>query len=75
MENMKPGLNALPTAGMIVVGLLALMWLVGGLWTGLAWFDIGAVVLALVVFGIWFAFRPNRKSPVPETNMRPGQRI
>ena len=75
MENMKPGVNALPTAALIVASLLALMWLVGGLYTGRTWFDIGAVVLALVVFGIWFAFRPNRTTPVPKTNMRPGQRI
>ena len=75
MTNMKPGLNALPMAAIIVASAIALMWLIGGLWTGLAWFDIGAVVLALVVFGIWFAFHPNRKAPVPVSNMRPGQRI
>jgi len=75
MENMKPCVDALPTAAMIVAGAIALMWLIGGLWTGLAWFDIGALVLALVVAGIFFAFHPNRKAPVPVTNMRPGQRI
>jgi hypothetical protein len=75
MQNMKPGVDALPTAAMIVAGAIALMWLIGGLWTGLAWFDIGALVLALVVAGIFFAFHPSRKAPVPVTNMRPGQRI
>ena len=75
MKNMKPGVDALPTAALIVASLLALMWLVGGLYTGRGWFDIAAVVMAVVVFGIWFLFRPNRKPPVPVNNMRPGQRI
>ena len=75
MKNMKPGVNALPMAAIIVGFLVALMWLIGGLFTGRAWFDIAAVVLALVVLAIWFAFRPNRKPPVPVSNMRPGQRI
>jgi len=75
MKDLKPGVGALPTAAMIVAGAIALMWLIGGLWTRLAWFDISALVLALVVAGIFFAFHPNRKAPVPVTNMRPGQRI